>query len=559
MSESALAPVRAGAQADACLPTPHAVFVLSQLMFAARDADEILRLGSSAVRALGSVQSEAAFVVEGGVARAVDIGGRVQPGAPARVPDLPAGGAIDLDRGTWSACLPLVGLAGCQGYLVVTARSAPQQPVRFLLDVLARYAAVALENAAGLRAAGVAGRLRREQESARAARERSIRDLERTTRMYAVLSRAAQAPDVPAAVAAALHGATGLPVGVEDAVGRRLAWSAPPGVPAESCLPDTARDEVGRAVLAVAGRPARWGRSLVALARPGTQVLGAVVLSDPDRVAGEFELSALEQAATIVGTELAHRRTLAELELRMRRHLVDDLVTGNGEGGAERATVLGHDLRGSLRAVVARWEGVPDVDLVVAAAERAADRLGLDALVAPRDGTAVLLVGGSVDGGQVHEQVAAELRSRAGAVGVGGSVTGPAGLPRSYEEATRALAVRQRSRAPHGVTRYEDLGLYRVLRDGEPGGEVDTFLHQWLGRLIDYDAARRTTLVATLAEFLDRGGSYDDTAAALCIHRSTLRYRLRRIRELTGLQLTDVESRLNLHVATRVWRVLEGR
>jgi DNA-binding PucR family transcriptional regulator len=97
-----------------------------------------------------------------------------------------------------------------------------------------------------------------------------------------------------------------------------------------------------------------------------------------------------------------------------------------------------------------------------------------------------------------------------------------------------------------------------VLRDSEPGGEVDTFLRQWLGRLIDYDAARHTTLVRTLAEFLDRGGSYDDTAAALCIHRSTLRYRLRRIRELTGLQLTDVENRLSLHVATRAWRVLDG-
>ena len=563
MTESALAPTQAAAPPEPHVPTPHAVFVLSTMMFAARDAEEILRLCASAVRALVPLQAEAAFALDGGDPRAVDIGARTAPPGSGRVPDLPAAGALDLDRGTWAACLPLMGLAGCQGYLVVTAPTAPPQPVRFLLDVLARYAAAALENAAAQRAAAecatAMSRLRQEQETVHAGLERSVRDLERTTRMYALLTRAAQAPDVPSAVAAALHGVTGLPVGVEDGVGHRLAWAAPTDAPPVQCLPDSAREEVGRAVQAVAGRPVRWGQCLVALARPGTRTLGAVVLADPDRAAGDFELCALEQAAVVVGTELAHRRSLLEVELPMRRHLVDDLVTGTGEGGAaERATVLGHDLRGAHRAVVVRWEGVPDEELVVAAAERAAARLALNALVARHAGAAVLLVGGPLDPRQLHREVAAELGSGAGAVGVGGSAGGPAGLPRSYREATRALDVRLRSRTPHGVTWYEDLGLYRVLRDSEPGGEVDTFLRQWLGRLIDYDAVRHTTLVRTLAEFLDRGGSYDDTAAALCIHRSTLRYRLRRIRELTGLQLTDVENRLSLHVATRAWRVLEG-
>jgi DNA-binding PucR family transcriptional regulator len=37
-----------------------------------------------------------------------------------------------------------------------------------------------------------------------------------------------------------------------------------------------------------------------------------------------------------------------------------------------------------------------------------------------------------------------------------------------------------------------------------------------------------------------------------------LRYRLRRIREISGLDLTDADARLNLHVATRAWRTLDG-
>jgi len=52
--------------------------------------------------------------------------------------------------------------------------------------------------------------------------------------------------------------------------------------------------------------------------------------------------------------------------------------------------------------------------------------------------------------------------------------------------------------------------------------------------------------------------TYTSAARALHIHRSTLRYRLRRIRELSGHNRGAVDSRLNLHVATRAWQILRG-
>jgi hypothetical protein len=67
--------------------------------------------------------------------------------------------------------------------------------------------------------------------------------------------------------------------------------------------------------------------------------------------------------------------------------------------------------------------------------------------------------------------------------------------------------------------------------------------------LIDYDNSRHAEMVNTLAHFLDCGGNHDHTAQSLLIRRSTLRYRLRRIRELGALDLDDTETRLNLHPA----------
>ena len=65
-------------------------------------------------------------------------------------------------------------------------------------------------------------------------------------------------------------------------------------------------------------------------------------------------------------------------------------------------------------------------------------------------------------------------------------------------------------------------------------------------------------MVETLSRYFDFGGNYDETAESLAIHRSTLRYRLQRIRDISGNDLSNVEDRLNLQVATRVWKIMLG-
>jgi DNA-binding PucR family transcriptional regulator len=59
-----------------------------------------------------------------------------------------------------------------------------------------------------------------------------------------------------------------------------------------------------------------------------------------------------------------------------------------------------------------------------------------------------------------------------------------------------------------------------------------------------------------LRTYLERGGSYDATAAALSMHRSTLKYRLQRIKEISGHDLSDADTRFNLQLATRAWYTL---
>jgi DNA-binding PucR family transcriptional regulator len=106
------------------------------------------------------------------------------------------------------------------------------------------------------------------------------------------------------------------------------------------------------------------------------------------------------------------------------------------------------------------------------------------------------------------------------------------------------------------VTMFDQLGVYRLLAEVPDPASIDHFVRESLGDLIDYDAAKRTDLVLTLSEYLGHGGNYDATAKALAVHRSTLRYRLQRIRDISGHDLTDPETLFNLQLATRARQTL---
>jgi len=81
---------------------------------------------------------------------------------------------------------------------------------------------------------------------------------------------------------------------------------------------------------------------------------------------------------------------------------------------------------------------------------------------------------------------------------------------------------------------------------------------QWLGSLLEYDERRNSELVHTLYRYLECGGHYDETAGALLIHRSTLKYRLQRIREISQLSIGDADVNFNLQLACRAWGTLKA-
>ncbi|GLZ55628.1 hypothetical protein Acsp07_52450 [Actinomycetospora sp. NBRC 106378] len=439
--------------------------------------------------------------------------------------------------------------------------------------------------------------------------------LAREFRFQEQLSRALVTERPEQGIAAVLHDHLGLDVAVEDPFGRVLARAD--GTATYPRLTPVQRDHLVDASRRVSG-PLRVRDRLVSIAATRGAVLGLIVVHDPDATLepadrkdpesdarpGSPRAGALHAVSLATGAltlHLLHRRNLARTELRLRHDLVEtvllecepDDLEAEVERRIGRASALDHDLTGphrvlALRPRHGRW---PEGEAVGDLMEHAARILDMAFLGTLRGQTAILVCrppaawlaesgaatmpwsgrtsaaaptgrGGSAEprsgpAWQVVHDAFTHVLQDAPAIGVGGFVDRPEHLPRSYREAMQALTVRSRQVDPRGLLAFEDLGLYRLLATPEGRREAGAFVEDWIGTLLAYDAERQADLVHTLGVYLDHGGNYDATAAALHIHRSTLRYRLQRIRELSGHDLAHTDTRLNLHVAVRAAVVAE--
>lgn len=124
----------------------------------------------------------------------------------------------------------------------------------------------------------------------------------------------------------------------------------------------------------------------------------------------------------------------------------------------------------------------------------------------------------------------------------------------AYQSHERALMTLRVVDVVHGfteVTRWEDLGIFRILAR-LPLGELPTdAIPQGLTRLLDVDP----DLGQTLEVYLDAGGDVTTTVSKLCIHRTSLYPRLRKIEQITGMRLADGSDRLLLHLGLKLARL----
>jgi GAF domain-containing protein len=151
-----------------------------------------------------------------------------------------------------------------------------------------------------------------------------------------------------------------------------------------------------------------------------------------------------------------------------------------------------------------------------------------------------------------------ELGQRNGAaIGLSELRESPADASRAYREAADATTIAQALVGDGGAIAYSQVGAYRYLVQIGADDAPRDRMRAAVDLLIDYDRRRRTALLDTLERYLSERRSVIESARALFVHPNTLRQRLGRIEQLTGLRL-DEDDLLSLELAIKLAR-LHGR
>jgi purine catabolism regulator len=313
------------------------------------------------------------------------------------------------------------------------------------------------------------------------------------------------------------------------------------------------------------------------------QVLGYISVLDHPPQNEELAFMAIEQAALVLALSIAKERELSEVEGRVRGEFLEDLLHGTygDESAAQRrARHVGYPLHGShivMLVDIDDFRGFNKARQITEDAIQALKREFLRRVTAVvRAGYQRALVQGRSDqvvallplgpeagdhharshalGLQVQSAVADWKPGFTVSVGFSAPIEAPGGVEGALREVTSVMESLARFKRWAQVVAVPELGLTGLLAAVSDERLVD-YSRRHLGPLIEHDSARKGALVATLRAFLETG-EQQQAAQRLRVHTNTLRYRLDRIREISGLDLEDPETRLNLSVALRVQSLL---
>ncbi|MGH8933678.1 MAG: helix-turn-helix domain-containing protein [Egibacteraceae bacterium] len=294
------------------------------------------------------------------------------------------------------------------------------------------------------------------------------------------------------------------------------------------------------------------------------QTLGyLLVLDDADGPEpDDADLLTITYAATLFALTLAHETTSAELELRLRSAVVDELVSGHfldTQDAQRKAASLGLRVDEPFRVGVVRLSptppgGQPARVLDHRAIEEFAHRVSSGArgtVVAVRESDIVAIIP-EVGSPRGLTQPSRPARDGESTCGLSEILTAPDQAPRGFRQAEMAVEFGVRLGRAGETIPYTELGIYRLLLEIGDLSHLGRFAEDVLGSLVAYDVTHKQDLIRTLSVYLHHHGSLKQTARTLQVHANTIAYRVQRIQHITTLDLSDPEDRLMAHVAVKI-------
>ena len=309
-----------------------------------------------------------------------------------------------------------------------------------------------------------------------------------------------------------------------------------------------------------------WPRLATAI-RAGQEVLGSIWVVEGDRRLGAEAEAALSEAARVAALHVLRHQVSDDLDRRERGTLLRGLLEGR-RSAADAAAVLAIDVNRPCAVLAFRLQLDDDVELSVKRG-RVVDLITVYCEGFRRRascawiGDTIYVLLPSLDGSQPDRVVnlageivahAADALKVALVAGVGSTVATVGDVLQSRQEADRVLRVLCGEHDRGGTVAHIDdvrvrailLELGDILR-----GRPDLTLPA-LESLAAHDREHSKSYLETLTAYIDAFGDVSAAAEAINLHPNSFRYRLRRLRELTGIDLSDPDDRLVIALHLRL-------
>jgi purine catabolism regulator len=290
-----------------------------------------------------------------------------------------------------------------------------------------------------------------------------------------------------------------------------------------------------------------------------------LVVSKDSGGLAEIDRLILHQAVTVVALELLRGRVADSTERRLAGDVLSAVVAGELEGVDLRRRLEPFGLGGRVSALVLTPPGRTTPEACESALTEALRAEAVSGLVAASGSFVVALLPGFLDDElfELAERAVVRAGEALGAhpdAGAGRAV--PAGRARqAYHEARCALEARALGGGANGangsgpapVATYRDLGSFQLLLSLQDSDALRLFCESLLGPIENGEGHYGGELMRSLEAFIECNGQWESAARRLYCHRHTLRYRIRKVEELTGRDLSSARDRIEF------WLALRGR
>lgn len=282
------------------------------------------------------------------------------------------------------------------------------------------------------------------------------------------------------------------------------------------------------------------------------------VRADPERWSAEQE-AVVAELGTVVALVRARTDEARRLAGRSVENSLRRLLDGTADVSEVAASLdtAGLSAGEPLRAV--ELGTAAGSDIATTLLRELAAATGLSSVTAPlHGGASALFVDDGVRLAELDDRLRSVLDETRRALGefpvaIGISDAGPVtGLRGALEEANYARRLAERRPGPVGLASAAELASHEVLLASVPDELRSSYSERLLARLVAYDEGHHSDLVRTLRAFLEHAGSWARCAEQLHVHVNTLRYRIRRVEEITGRDLSRFPDRVDFYLAFKL-------